>query len=62
LSVHCRSQKRHRALIAFFESSKPQQFAALIATLVARGRLMAAYSRIGQRMAAFGKTPDLYRA
>jgi len=49
-------------LIAFFNSSKPQPFAALIATLVARGRLMAAYSRIGQRMAAFGKTPDLYRA
>jgi len=49
-------------LIAFFDGSKPQPFGALIATLVERGRLTAAYSRIGQRMAAFGKTPDLYRA
>jgi hypothetical protein len=39
LSVHCRLQKHHQALIAFFESSKSQPFAALIATLVARGWL-----------------------
>jgi hypothetical protein len=30
---------RHQALIAFSESSKPQPFDALIATLVARGLL-----------------------
>jgi hypothetical protein len=46
-------------LIAFFDSSKPPTFVALIATLVARGRLMAAYSKIGQSMAALGKTQDL---
>jgi len=49
-------------LIAFFDSRKPRPFAALIATLVARGRLTPAYSRIGQSMAALRKTPDLSRA
>jgi len=50
------------ASIAFFDGNTPQPLAALIATLVARERSAAACSRIGQRMAAFGKTPDLYRA
>jgi len=62
LSDHCRLQKRHQALIAYFESSKPQLFAALIATLVARGCLTEAYSRIGQSMTALRKTTDLYSA
>jgi hypothetical protein len=51
--------KASPTLIAFFDSRKPRPFAALIATLVARGRLMPAYSRIGQSMAALRKTPDL---
>jgi len=62
LPVHCRLQKRHQALIAFFESSKPQPFAALMATLVARGCLTEAYSRIGQSMTALRKTTGLYSA
>jgi hypothetical protein len=45
-----------------FREQIARQFAAPISTSVARGRLMAAYSRIGQSMAALRKTPDLYSA
>jgi hypothetical protein len=62
LSIRGRLQKRLQTSIAFFDSGKPRSFAALIATLVAHGRLTATYSRIGQSMTALRKTPDLYRA
>jgi len=61
LSIHRCLQNNLRILIAFFDSRKPQPFAALIATLVGRERLTATYSRFGQSMTALRKTPEPQR-
>jgi hypothetical protein len=51
-----------RRRFPFSKSNKPQPFTVLIATLVAHGLLIAAYSRIGQSTPALRKTPDPHHA